>query len=297
MELSEAKRESIVNKLQKDIDSADDYYYKEIEPLVTERYAVVNADVDYYQKKYPRLSKRCDIVSTDVQDTIESTMPALMKTFFGSTDIVTVQGMDGTTMDEDRAEKMQALINYQLERSHFFTTFYRWAKDALITNLGIIKVDWERTYKEQQQRIQLAPDKYEAFVADAQMKGVEILGVEVDPVTGGVIVDYVAKVIDKNQPRIMNILASEFRFSPDASTLEDAEFVAHRKSPRLTISGNRQSPGFMTRMPWRNLRETVPLQNTRILRRKSMRMWMTTPTRKTPGERRSLSMSATRQSI
>ena len=229
MELSEAKRESIVNKLQKDIDSADDYYYKEIEPLVTERYAVVNADVDYYQKKYPRLSKRCDIVSTDVQDTIESTMPALMKTFFGSTDIVTVQGMDGTTMDEDRAEKMQALINYQLERSHFFTTFYRWAKDALITNLGIIKVDWERTYKEQQQRIQLAPDKYEAFVADAQMKGVEILGVEVDPVTGGVIVDYVAKVIDKNQPRIMNILASEFRFSPDASTLEDAEFVAHRK--------------------------------------------------------------------
>ena len=222
------QKTAILSKLQQDIDAADDYYTKTIEPLVIERYEIYGADKDYYRRKYPRLSKRCDIVSTDVQDTIECVMPALMKTFFGSTEVVTVQGMDGTPQDEQRAEKMQALINYQLERQHFFMTFYQWAKDALITNLGIIKVDWERTYKDQQQRVTIPPEAYEQFVAQAQAQGVQIVGADYDP-NGGIVVDFVAKAIDKNQPRIMNILASEFRFSPDAVSLEDADFVAHRK--------------------------------------------------------------------
>lgn len=222
------KKTAILSKLQQDIDQADDYYTKTIEPLVIERYEIFNSDKEYYRKKYPKLSKRCDIVSTDVQDTIESTMPALMKTFFGSTDVVTVQGMDGTPDDEQRAEKMQALINYQLERQHFFMTAYQWMKDALITNLGIIKIDWERTYKETQERITLLPEVYEQFMAQAPAQGVQIVNAEYD-VNGGIIVDYVTKVVDKNQPRIMNILASEFRFSPDATSLDNADFVAHRK--------------------------------------------------------------------
>lgn len=222
------KKTAILSKLQQDIDAADDYYTKTIEPLVIERYEIYGADKDYYRRKYPRLSKRCDIVSTDVQDTIESTMPALMKTFFGSTDVVTVQGMDGTPDDEQRAEKMQALINFQLERQHFFMTFYQWAKDALITNLGIIKVDWERTFKEQQQRITVLPEVYEQLAAQAEAQGIQILNAEYDP-NGGIVVDYLTKAIDKNQPRIMNILASEFRFSPEATSLEDADYVAHRK--------------------------------------------------------------------
>lgn len=222
------KKTAILSKLQQDIDQADDYYTKTIEPLVIERYEIFNSDKEYYRRKYPKLSKRCDIVSTDVQDTIESTMPALMKTFFGSTDVVTVQGMDGTPDDEQRAEKMQALINFQLERQHFFMTFYQWAKDALITNLGIIKIDWERTYKETQERITLLPEVYEQFAQQAAAQGVQIVNAEYDP-NGGIIVDYVAKVVDKNQPRIMNILASEFRYSPDATSLDNADFVAHRK--------------------------------------------------------------------
>lgn len=222
------KKTAILSKLQQDIDQADDYYTKTIEPLVIERYEIFNSDKEYYRRKYPKLSKRCDIVSTDVQDTIESTMPALMKTFFGSTDVVTVQGMDGTPDDEARAEKMQALINYQLERQHFFMTFYQWAKDALITNLGIIKIDWERTYKETQERITLLPEVYEQFAQQAAAQGVQIVNAEYDQ-NGGIIVDYVTKVVDKNQPRIMNILASEFRYSPDATSLDNADFVAHRK--------------------------------------------------------------------
>ena len=119
MKITEAKRDSIVSKLKQDIDAANAYYEDTVEPAVMERYAIFKADKEYYRKMFPRLSQRCEIVSTDVQDTIESTMPVLMKTFFGSTDVVTIQGADGTDADSDRAEKMQELINYELQQNKF----------------------------------------------------------------------------------------------------------------------------------------------------------------------------------
>ena len=65
---------------------------------------------------------------------------------------------------------MQELINFQLEKNKFFMKFYQWAKDALITNLGIIKVDWDREYKVMQQQIALSPDAYQEFSNDKEIK-------------------------------------------------------------------------------------------------------------------------------
>lgn len=178
MKITEAKRDSIVSKLKQDIDAANAYYEDTVEPAVMERYAIFQADKEYYRKMFPRLSKRCEIVSTDVQDTIESTMPVLMKTFFGSTDVVTIQGADGTDADSDRAEKMQELINYELQQNKFFMKFYRWAKDALITNLGIIKVDWDREYKEVGRTITMDAEAYAAYRPQAEQMGIQVEKVE-----------------------------------------------------------------------------------------------------------------------
>lgn len=242
--ISDTKRDAIVAKLELDIEAADNYYEKTIEPLVMERYDIYNASKRYYQKKFPKLSQRCDITSTDIQDTIESTMPSLMKTFFGSADVVTVQGMDGTDSDEDRAEKMQALINYQLDRNHFFMTFYQWAKDALITNLGIIKVDWERIEEPVQDRITVSYDAAQQTLAQAQQEGWQIDNIDEVPEIGGYVVDYTRREVKKNQPRIMNIMASEFRFSPDATKLEDADFVAHRKIVTIDYLRKQEESGL-----------------------------------------------------
>ena len=78
MKITEAKRDSIVSKLKQDIDAANAYYEDTVEPTVMERYAIFKADKGYYRKMFPRLSQCCEIVSTDVQDTIESTMPVLI---------------------------------------------------------------------------------------------------------------------------------------------------------------------------------------------------------------------------
>ena len=94
-QISDTKREEIGSKLQQDIDAANAYYEETVEPKIIERYQIYNADKAFYAKMFPKLSKRCELVSTDVQDTIESTMPSLMKTFHGSTDVVTIQGADG----------------------------------------------------------------------------------------------------------------------------------------------------------------------------------------------------------
>ena len=87
-QISDTKRDEIVSKLQQDIDAANAYYEETVEPKIIERYQIYNADKAFYAKMFPKLSKRCELVSTDVQDTIESTMPSLMKTFHGSTDVV-----------------------------------------------------------------------------------------------------------------------------------------------------------------------------------------------------------------
>lgn len=241
IKLSDTQKELIISKLQQDIDAANRYYEDEIEPKVIERYDIYHAKPEYYKKKFPKLSKRSDMVSTDVADTIESTMPALMKTFHGSTDVVTIQGADGGQNDDDRAEKMQELINYQLEKNKFFMIDYQWQKDSLITNLGIIKVDWDRQYKVMQQQIALSPDAYEEFAADKEIK---VLSVEPDLATGSFLVMFEGPHLSVNQPRIMNVLASEFRFSPDATNLADADFVAHRKIVNIDYLRKQQQSGL-----------------------------------------------------
>lgn len=197
----------ILSRLQQDIDAANAYYEKEVEPRIIERYAVYHADQAFYKKMFPRLSRRCEITSTDVQDIIESAMPALMKTFFGSTDVVTIQGADGGDEDEARAKKMQALINYELRKNRFFMTFYQWAKDALITNLGIIKVDWERETQMERRQIAMNAEAYGQLRAQTDAAGIRVLQVEPDNEAGGVVVTYEAPVLTKNQPRVMNVMA------------------------------------------------------------------------------------------
>ena len=241
-QISDTKREEIVSKLQQDIDAANAYYEETVEPKIIERYQIYNADKAFYAKMFPKLSKRCELVSTDVQDTIESTMPSLMKTFHGSTDVVTIQGADGTDADDARAEKMQELINYQLQLNHSFMVDYQWMKDALITNGGIVKVDWVREYKPTQQTITLDADAYAQYRPQADAAGIKVIAAQ--PVPGGFSVTIEKQEMSKNQPRIMNVLASEFRFSPDATALADADFVAHRKIVTLDYLRKQQESGM-----------------------------------------------------
>jgi len=104
--------------------------------------------------------------------------------------------------------------------------FYRWFKDAFIGGLGVIKCWWEREVEDLPMKGLFSIEEAEAL---KQAENIEV--VKIEPAENGVyaVVTYRLKKIKKNQPVFTNIPPNEFIYHPDASSIENATFVAHRK--------------------------------------------------------------------
>ena len=230
---------SLVTAIQNDISSAEDYQNAVVLPTVKERYEIYYADKDYYAQKFPKLSKVSSLVSTDVTDTIEWALPSLIKVFTGGDDVVTVQG--ASEEDDKNAEIMQDLLVYQLQRQNrFFPILYNWMKDALITGMGIIKCYWERK-EDYTPLVQIM--NVRAF-QELMLQDVQIVKVEGPDALGSLTVTYLSPYYVKNAPVIENILVSELLYSADAKTLDEANFVAHKKKVTMSYLREREQDGI-----------------------------------------------------
>lgn len=229
---------TVVRYVQNDIQRAEAYQASIVEPAVRERYEIYYADKDYYRQKFPILSKTSDLVSTDVADTIEWALPSLMKVFTGSDEVITIAGV--TEEDDTKAETMQELLVYQLQRqNNFFTVLYNWMKDSLIVGMGIIKCYWERT---EGYTTETAVFNNEALQALTQT-GVTIEDIQGPDQFGDFSVTYQLPYYRKNAPKLENILVSEFLYSPDAKSLEEANFVAHKRKVTMSYLREREAQG------------------------------------------------------
>lgn len=229
---------TVVRYVQNDIQRAEAYQASIVEPAVRERYEIYYADKDYYRQKFPILSKTSDLVSTDVADTIEWALPSLMKVFTGSDEVITIAGV--TEEDDTKAETMQELLVYQLQRqNNFFTVLYNWMKDSLIVGMGIIKCYWERT---EGYTTETAVLNNEALQALTQT-GVTIEDIQGPDQFGDFSVTYQLPYYRKNAPKLENILVSEFLYSPDAKSLEEANFVAHKRKVTMSYLREREVQG------------------------------------------------------
>lgn len=229
---------TVVRYVQNDIQRAEAYQASIVEPAVRERYDIYYADKDYYRQKFPILSKTSDLVSTDVADTIEWALPSLMKVFTGSDEVITIAGV--TEEDDTKAETMQELLVYQLQRqNNFFTVLYNWMKDSLIVGMGIIKCYWERT---EGYTTETAVLNNEALQALTQT-GVTIEDIQGPDQFGDFSVAYQLPYYRKNAPKLENILVSEFLYSPDAKSLEEANFVAHKRKVTMSYLREREAQG------------------------------------------------------
>lgn len=230
--------QTVVRYVQNDIQRAEAYQASIVEPAVRERYEIYYADKDYYRQKFPILSKTSDLVSTDVADTIEWALPSLMKVFTGSDEVITIAGV--TEEDDTKAETMQELLVYQLQRqNNFFTVLYNWMKDSLIVGMGIIKCYWERT---EGYTTETAVLNNEALQALTQT-GVTIEDIQGPDKFGDFSVTYQLPYYRKNAPKLENILVSEFLYSPDAKSLEEANFVAHKRKVTMSYLREREAQG------------------------------------------------------
>ena len=246
---------SLVTALQRDISDAENYQDTVILPTVKERYEIYYADKDYYARKLPRLSKVSSLVSTDVTDTIEWALPSLIKVFTGGDEVVTVQG--SSEEDDRNAEIMQQLLVYQLQRQNrFFPILYNWMKDALITGMGVIKCYWDR--KEDYQLLEQSMNM-RAF-QELTQQNVEIQSVEGPDMFGIVRVQYLSPYYVKNAPVIENILVSELLYSSDAKSLDEANFVAHKKKVTMSYLREREQQGI-----YANVDQITPKPKTGIM--------------------------------
>ena len=239
--ISEEKLEEIRENVKREIDRADQYYESEIEPDVIKRHKVYESDKKYYKDKFPRLTNISDVTASDFHDTVEWAIPSLIKVFFGNEDICKLQGVN-SEQDEHAAKIHSELIKYQLERCNDgFLIFYDWIKNALVDNLGILKCYWIREQESEAKTLTVTPEELMRLQTNPR---INILSVEeLEP--GVVIrVEYEEITnITKNQPKLEVIPPSEFRFSPQAKSLDDIQFVAHRKIVTLDYLRRREEEG------------------------------------------------------
>ena len=238
--ISEEKLEEIRQNVEREIERADNYYEEEIEPEVINRHKIYEGDKSYYKKKFPKLTNISDVTASDFHDTVEWALPSLTKVFFGNEDICKLQGVN-SEQDERAAQVHGELIKYQLERCNDgFLIFYDWIKNSLIDNLGIVKCYWEREQTVETKRLVVTGEQLMQMqtnpkinILSVEQIAPDILNLEYEEITN----------VTKNQPKLEVIPPSEFRFSPEAKSLEDVPFVAHRKIVTLDYLRRREKEG------------------------------------------------------
>ena len=222
-------KEYVLLNIRNDISICEDYYDSVIKPVMKERYDSYYADEEYYNKKFPNLSKKSSLVDTSIADTIEWALPSLIRLFFGSENPVTIAGVHDS--DQKTADIMTSLIDYQINRkNNSFVVFYNWFKDALI-GFGVAKCIWERETTQVPKSMSMS---YGAYQQLSTNPNIQVVGVQTADMFGNVNVSFLEKVYKKNNPKVENILISEFLFPPRCKNIEDAPFVAHKK--RVTLS-------------------------------------------------------------
>lgn len=96
---------------------------------------------------------RSQIVSTDVADTIEWMLPALIEIFTAGDDVVEFSPLKQG--DEEGAQQTTDLVNHVFyQENPGWLVLYTWFKDALLQKNGIVKVSWDKTAKPTQESYQ-----------------------------------------------------------------------------------------------------------------------------------------------
>jgi hypothetical protein len=213
--------------------------------------------IDYYlgQPFGNEEEGRSQVVSYDVQDTIESALPQLLKVFVAGDKVV--QFDPKGPEDQEAADQETDYINHiVMEKNEGFKVFYVWFKDALLSKNGYVKV-----YSEEEEET----EEYEyKGLTDAQLQmlasdeNTEVLehtayndpsinmdviyqqaamnGVDPATVMQPMLHDVKLKVTEKEtEIYIDNVAPENMMISVEVSgpNLQDATFVQHREVMQL----------------------------------------------------------------
>jgi hypothetical protein len=213
--------------------------------------------IDYYlgQPFGNEEEGRSQVVSYDVQDTIESALPQLLKVFVAGDKVV--QFDPKGPEDQDAAEQETDYINHVvMEKNEGFKIFYVWFKDALLSKNGYVKVYAEEEEEEEEYEYKgLTDAQLQMLVSDENTEVLEHTAYAdpsinmdalyqqammngVDPMTimQPMLHDVKLKVTEtETEIVIENVAPENMMVSVEVSgpNLQDAKFVQHREVMQL----------------------------------------------------------------
>jgi hypothetical protein len=133
--------------------------------------------MDYYlgdmTKDLPTPVGKSQAVSTDVADTVEGLMPALMEIFCGSDEVVRFNAVGPE--DVEGAQQETDYINHVfMQQNPGFLILYSYIKDALLQKNGFVKVYWEeRTEEERETYFDLTDEQFAMIATDEDVEIIE----------------------------------------------------------------------------------------------------------------------------
>ena len=132
------------------------------------------AAIDYYLGELfgNEVEGRSQVVSFDVQDTIESALPQLLKVFVSGDQVVVFDPKNPE--DVDAADQETDYVNHVvMEKNNGFNVFYVWFKDALLSKNGYVKAYYEEEYEVEEETYEGLTDGQLAMLV--QDEKVEVL--------------------------------------------------------------------------------------------------------------------------
>jgi hypothetical protein len=192
----------------------------------------------YYGQPYGNeVEGRSQVVTTEVKDAVEETMPALMKIFTSSDEVVRFEPQQ--MEDQPAAEQATDYVNYIFSRvNNGFRALYCLFKDALLQKNGFLKVYWEEYEDSTKETYQgLSDDEFALLSQDADLELIEHVERDsptLDPYAQVMVPGKVHDVVFRKSRKygkvcIDPVPPEEVLISKDAANdLTKARFVEHR---------------------------------------------------------------------
>lgn len=187
--------------------------------------------LDYYNGILPKPmhSGNSRYVSMDVYDSVESLKAVLLETFASGNQIVKFAPQ--SEEDVQGAKVATDYCDYVIFRqNNGFNIFSDVIQDSLLARVGVAKVYWEECYEEIEETFEnLSMEEVDLLLSQEDYEDIDVTQNE-----NGLFEGTVVRKVDKSKVRIDTIPPEEFLITPQAKSIAEAPFIAHRT--RKTLS-------------------------------------------------------------
>jgi hypothetical protein len=219
------KKDELASLVERQIKSSVGYYDSK---LSKEREKVL----DYYNAILPKPThpSQSKYVSMDVYDSVESLKAVLLETFAAGNRIVQFdpQGEDDVETAQVQTDYCDFVVNRQNSGYKIYSDVIQ---DGLMARVGVAKIYWDEQLEECEEEFSnITSDELDVLYADDSIIEIEA---EMNEVTG-LYDGELTRQINKSQVRIDVVPPEEFLITPQAKSIQDAPFVAHRTSKSIS---------------------------------------------------------------